>query len=543
MAKPIGELLKEAGIITDEHIDYALRVQKAVKKRFGDILRDLGFVTDSEIALVVAKQSGLDFIDLDTVSPSKDALSKVPKNFSIQNNILPISVDGDTLIIALSDPYNERVKAMINRFHRGNIVYKVAPATVLAKKIERFYYIAENPISQTIEEMARTVTNGGEISIENLLNLIIEDAIDKSASDIHINPVDEATLVSYRIDGVLHLFHSLPISIHSRLVSTVKVRSSMDIATTNVPQDGAMIYEFLREKYDFRVSTVPTIYGENVVIRILGGHSKHISLEQIGFNEKQLEVVRKAISAPYGIILATGPTGAGKTTTLYALLRRINSMERNVLTIEDPVEFKIPLIHQVNVNEKANLTFASAIRSFLRQDPDVMLVGEIRDEETATLAIRAALTGHLVLSTLHTNDAISAISRLKDLGINDFLLSSSLTAVIAQRLVRKLCPHCKRPVEPDEYVKKQLSSDNIDRVYEHVGCEVCNYTGYIGRVAAAEIFLVDEKIKEMIAEGVAISQIKRYLFDERMQTMRNSAFELVRQGLTDIKEVQRVFGV
>ncbi len=543
MAKPIGELLKEAGIITDEHIDYALRVQKAVKKRFGDILRDLGFVTDVEIASVVAKQSELEFIDLDTVSPSKDALSIVPKNFSIQNNILPISVDGDTLTIALSDPYNERVKAMINRFYRGKIVYKVAPATVLAKKIERFYYIAENPISQTIEEMAKTVVNGGEVSIENLLNLIIEDAIDKSASDIHINPVDEATLVSYRIDGVLHLFHSLPISIHSRLVSTVKVRSSMDIATTNVPQDGAMIYEFLREKYDFRVSTVPTIYGENVVIRILGGHSKHISLEQIGFNEKQLEVVRRAISAPYGIILATGPTGAGKTTTLYALLRRINSMERNVLTIEDPVEFKIPLVHQVNVNEKANLTFASAIRSFLRQDPDVMLVGEIRDEETATLAIRAALTGHLVLSTLHTNDAISAISRLKDLGINDFLLSSSLTAVIAQRLVRKLCPHCKRPVEPDEYVKKQLSSDSIDRVYEHVGCEVCNYTGYIGRIAAAEIFLVDEKIKEMIAEGVAISQIKRYLFDKGMQTMRGSAFELVKQGLTDVKEVQRVFGV
>ena len=543
MAKPIGELLKEAGFITDEHINYALRVQKAVRKRFGDILRDLGFVTDAEIALVVARQSGLEFIDLDAVSPSKDALSKVPKNFSTQNNILPISVDGDTLTIALSDPYNERVKAMISRFHRGKIEYKVAPATVLAKKIERFYYIAENPISQTIEDMAKTVANGGEISIENLLNFIIEDAIDKSASDIHINPVDEATLVSYRIDGVLHLFHSLPISIHSRLVSTVKVRSSMDIATTNVPQDGAMIYEFLREKYDFRVSTVPTIYGENVVIRILGGHSKHISLEQIGFNEKQLEVVRKAISAPYGIILATGPTGAGKTTTLYALLRRINSMERNVLTIEDPVEFKIPLIHQVNVNEKANLTFASAIRSFLRQDPDVMLVGEIRDEETATLAIRAALTGHLVLSTLHTNDAISAISRLKDLGINDFLLSSSLTAVIAQRLVRKLCPHCKRSVEPDEYIKEQILSDNIDRVYEHVGCEVCNYTGYVGRVAAAEIFLVDEKIKEMIAEGVAISQIKRYLFDQGMWTMRDSAFELVKQGLTDVKEVQRVFGV
>ncbi len=543
MAKPIGELLKEEGIITDEHINYALHVQKAVKKRFGDILRDLGFVTDVEIAITLAKQSGYEYIDLDTVSPSREALSLIPKNFSIQNGVLPIKVENSSLTVAISDPYDERVKAMIGRFFRGEVIYKVAPATILAKKIERFYYIAENPISETIEEMSKTVANGGEISVENLLNLVIEDGIDKTASDIHINPVDEATLISYRIDGVLRLFHALPITIHSRLVSTVKVRSSMDIATTNVPQDGAMIYEFLKEKYDFRVSTVPTIYGENVVIRILGGHSKHISLEQIGFSEKQLEIVRKAIAAPYGIILATGPTGAGKTTTLYALLRRVNSMERNVLTIEDPVEFKIPLIHQVNVNKKANLTFASAIRSFLRQDPDVMLVGEIRDEETATLAIRAALTGHLVLSTLHTNDAVSAISRLKDLGINDFLLSSSLTAVIAQRLVRKLCPHCKKEVEPDSRIKELFSSDSIDRVYEHVGCEACNFTGYLGRIAAAELFLVDEQVKEMIAEGVAISQIRKYLIDEGMTTMREQAMELVKRGLTDIKEVERVFGV
>ncbi len=543
MAKHIGELLKEHGIITQEHIDYALNVQKAVKKRFGDILRDLGFVTDVEIAVVVAKQAGLEYIDPDTISPSKEALSRIPKNFSIQNNVLPVSIEEGKLIVAISDPYNERTKAMLSRFYKGEIVYKVAPSTILAKKIERFYYIAENPINETIKNMAKTILNGGEVSIENLLNYIIEDAIDKSASDIHINPVDEATLVSYRIDGVLHLFHSLPISIHSRLVSTVKVRASMDIATTNMPQDGAMIFEFLREKYDFRVSTVPTIYGENVVIRILGGHSRHITLENIGFNEQQLDIVRKAISSPYGIILATGPTGSGKTTTLYALLRRINSMEKNILTIEDPVEFKIPLIHQVNVNEKANLTFSSAIRSFLRQDPDVMLVGEIRDEETATLAIRAALTGHLVLSTLHTNDAVSAISRLKDLGINDFLLSSSLTAVIAQRLVRKLCPYCKREVKPDQATKEYISSDDIDRVYEHVGCEACNNTGYLGRVAAAEIFMVDDEAKDMIAEGLSVSSIKKYLLDHGLKLMKESAIELIKNGITDVQEVQRVFGV
>ncbi len=543
MAKPIGQLLKEAGIITEQHIQYAISVQKSINKRLGDVLLDLGFVTDYEVAEILAEQSELEFLELSSISPSKEALSRIPKNFSMQNNILPVEIDNDKLIVAISDPYNDRAKTMIQRFAKGGVEYKVSPATELAKKIERFYYLAENPINETIEAMVRDIVAGNNISVENLVNLIIENAIDNGASDIHINPSEYVTLISYRVDGVLQLFHTLPISVHPRIVSTVKVRSGMDIASSNIPQDGGMGYEFLHENFDFRISTTPTLYGENLVIRILGGHSRQITLEQIGFADSQIKLVQKAVSAPFGIILVTGPTGSGKTTSLYAMIRKINTMEKNVLTIEDPVEFKIPLVHQVSVNPKANLTFSSAIRSFLRQDPDVMLIGEVRDEETATLAIRAALTGHLVLSTLHTNDAIGAISRLKDLGIGNFLLSSSITAIVAQRLVRKLCPYCKVEADIDQETRKYLNDVYIDRVYKHTGCAKCNNTGYSGRVAACEIVLVDDKIKEILADNGTISNIKEYLSDKNMQTMKDSAIGFLKNGLVDVDEIKRVFGV
>ncbi len=542
MAKPIGQLLKEYGFITDEHINYAIKVQQSLKKRLGDVLLDLGFVTDKEVAEVLAKQSGIEFIDIDNITPAVEALNAIPKAFAIQNNVLPILKGDSKLIVAIADPYDERIKTMVQRFAKGGVEFKVAAASSLAKKVERAYYLAENPVEKAINNAIENILKDREVSVENLINMIIEDAIDKGASDIHINPMKEVSLVSYRIDGVLHIFYSFPISAHSRLVSTVKVKSSMDIATTNIPQDGSMSYEFLHEKFDFRVSTVPTLYGENLVMRILGGAQRQISLTEIGFKKPQLEIIEKAINSPFGIILATGPTGAGKTTTLYALLRRVNTMEKNVLTIEDPVELKVPLVHQTSVNPRANLTFASAIRAFLRQDPDVILVGEIRDEETATLAIRAALTGHLVLSTLHTNDAIGAISRLKDLGIGDFLLSSSLICVVAQRLLRRLCPFCKQEYELSREDKDYLGID-IDNAYKHKGCQHCNFTGYLGRIAAGEVLFVDKTVQEMIVEQAPISKIREYLEQNGMISMKASAALSVKDGITDIDEIKRVFGI
>ncbi len=540
MPKRIGQLLEENGIIDHAKIEYALSVQKTVKKRVGDLLIDLNFVTDREVAEILSKQSGIPFKELVASEPSKDALAAVPRNFSAQNNILPLAIEDGKLIVAIADPYDERTKTMLSRFSNGQISYFLSSRSEISKNIEKFYYLATHPIDELIDVIRKNILNNLAISVENLVNLLIESAIYNRASDIHVSPTEQATLISYRIDGVMHLFYTLPSSIHTRIVSTVKIRSSMDIAKSNSPQDGSMNYEIFNEKYDFRVSTVPTIYGENLVIRILGGNNQ-ISLHQIGFDDSQLDMIDKAIKSPFGIILVTGPTGSGKTTTLYALLQKINYIEKNVMTIEDPVEYKMPLIHQVAVNEKAQVTFVSAIRSFLRQDPDAMLIGEIRDEETAALATKSALTGHLVLSTLHTNDAIGAISRLSDLKIGNFLLSSSITAIIAQRLLRKLCSFCKKEYCADDQTKKKLGVEK--NIYKHVGCGKCTKTGYIGRIAASEIVLIDNKIRGMIAENRSPVEFYEYTAKKGVATIKDSAVALLKQGITDLSEIERVFGV
>jgi len=540
MAKQIGELLKQEGVIDEKRIKYALLVQKTVKKRLGELLIDLGFVTEKKVSEILARQAGLIFLDVEQISPDKDALSVIPYNFALQNDVLPVVIENKKLVVAIADPFNQRTRSMLERFSRYPISYAVSQGSMLSKKIERFYYIFEHPIAEQIDAMRKSLIAGQTVSVENLINIIIEDAIDNNASDIHISAASESTLILYRIDGVLHLFYSLPLSIHTRIVSTVKIRSSMDIATTNAPQDGNMTFEFLHEKYDLRVSTVPTLYGENLVLRILGGHGTQLMLDQIGFDNQQIELVRKAVGMPFGIIIAVGPTGAGKTTTLYSLIREVDATEKNVMTIEDPIEFKMPLVRQVAYNKKAGLTFASAIRSFLRQDPDVMMVGEIRDSETAMLATRAALTGHLVFSTLHANDAIGAISRLSDLGIGNFLLSSSLSVLIAQRLLRRLCPYCKKEITPEERIKSLLEIKS-DTVFAGQGCEKCR-GGYTGRVAAAEIILVTKEIKEMIAEGKSPVEIEKYVKKNGVKNMKEKAVEFVENGVTDIAEVERVFG-
>ncbi len=540
MTKRIGQLLEENGIIDNAKIEYALSVQKTVKKRVGDLLIDLNFVTDRDVAGILSRQSGIPFKELVAYEPSKDALAAVPHNFSAQNNILPLAIEDGKLIVAIADPYDERTKTMLSRFSNGQISYFLSSRSEISKNIEKFYYLATHPIDELIDLIRKNILNNLAISVENLVNLLIESAIYNRASDIHISPTEQATLISYRIDGVMHLFYTLPASIHTRIVSTVKIRSSMDIAKSNSPQDGSMNYEIFNEKYDFRVSTVPTIYGENLVIRILGGDNQ-ISLHQIGFNNSQLDMIDKAVKSPFGIILVTGPTGSGKTTTLYALLQKINYIEKNVMTIEDPVEYKMPLIHQVSVNEKARVTFVSAIRSFLRQDPDAMLIGEIRDEETAALAIKSALTGHLVLSTLHTNDAIGAISRLTDLKIGNFLLSSSITAIIAQRLLRKLCQFCKKEYCADDQTKKELGVEK--NIYKHAGCDKCAKTGYIGRIAASEIVLIDNKMRGMIAENRSPVEFYEYTAKKGVATIKDSAMALLKRGITDLSEIERVFGV
>jgi type IV pilus assembly protein PilB len=445
--RPLGELLKEAGIITDEMITYALTIQRVSRERLGDVLLRLRFTTDTEVARVLARQSGLAYVALDSFVPAPDALAQVPFTFAQKNGLLPVELADGHLVVATHDPFNSEIEDRIGRFTSFPVKLVVAPASRLHRLIQRAYYIAEHPIDEEVARMAETINAGREFSAERLFDLLISSAIDLHASDLHISPTPAATLVSYRVDGVLQLRYALPPQAHGRVVSTCKVRAGLDIADATRAQDGRMSFAFLDGEYDLRVSTMPATQGENLVVRILSGGGELISLEDIGFNTDQLEVLRTMIAHPHGTVLVTGPTGSGKTTSLYGMMRRINAMENNVLTIEDPVEYQMPLMRQVEVNEKAGITFASSIRSFLRQDPDVILIGEIRDEETATQAMRAAQTGHLVFSSLHTNDALGAIMRLRDLGIVDFILSSSLIGIIAQRLLRRLCQQCKRPVD------------------------------------------------------------------------------------------------
>jgi type IV pilus assembly protein PilB len=536
--RPLGELLKEAGIITEEMIAYALTIQRVSRERLGDVLLRLRFATDTEVARVLARQTGLNYDSLDTFVPEPDALSQVPFTIAQRLGLLPIKVDQGHLVVATHDPFNSEIGNRVGRFTSYPLQLSVAPASRLSRLIQRAYYIAEHPIDEEIERLAGTIMSGREFNAERLLDLLLSSAVDLHASDLHISPTPAATLVSYRVDGVLQLRYALPPTAHGRVVSTCKVRSGLDIADATRAQDGRMSFTFLDGTYDLRVSTMPATMGENLVIRILSGGGELISLEDVGFDADQLEVLRHMTARAHGTILVTGPTGSGKTTSLYGMLRRINAMEKNVLTIEDPVEYQMPLMHQVEVNEKAGVNFVGAIRSFLRQDPDVILVGEIRDEETATQAMRAAQTGHLVFSSLHTNDALGAIMRLRDLGVVDYVLSSSLIGIVGQRLLRRLCQHCKRPVvaAPDE----QWENLPLASLYEHVGCEHCRGTGYAGRQAVAEVLVVDDELRRLIDKGSSPYELERVTRERGQSTMHDAGHAMVAAGMTDITEYMRV---
>ena len=536
--RPLGELLKEAGIITDEMIAYALTIQRVSRERLGDVLLRLRFTTDSEVARVLSSQTGFPYEALDAFVPAPDALAQVPFTVAQKIGLLPIEVADGHLVVATHDPFNGEIESRIGRFTTYPIKLRVAPASRLHRLIQRAYYIAEHPIDEEIERLAETILAGREFSAERLFDLLISSAIDLHASDLHISPTPAATLISYRVDGVLQLRYALPPQAHVRVVSTCKVRAGLDIADATRAQDGRMSFTFLDGTYDLRVSTMPATQGENLVVRVLSGGGELISLEDIGFNAQQLEILRTMTASPHGTILVTGPTGSGKTTSLYGMLRRINAMEKNVLTIEDPVEYQMPLMRQVEVNEKAGITFVGAIRSFLRQDPDVILVGEIRDEETATQAMRAAQTGHLVFSSLHTNDALGAIMRLRDLGIVDYVLSSSLIGIVAQRLLRRLCQHCKRKVNAAD--EEMWESIPMNTLYEHVGCEHCRGTGYTGRQAVAEVLVVDEELRRLIESGSSPYELNRATQERGYEAMNVAGVEMVKAGLTDISEYKRV---
>jgi type IV pilus assembly protein PilB len=535
-AKSIGSLLLEAGLVDEAMLAYAMKVQQVSRERLGNTLLRLRFVTDRDIAWVVARQAGLEFHPMLVVTSSAEALAQVPSSFAQKHGLLPLAIEDGQLVVACVDPYARNSLERITRFTSYPLRLMVAPEARLRWEVQRMYQLVESHIEQEIGRIAQTALAGREFVAERLMELLISSAIEYDATDVHINPTELATLVSFRMDGVLQLRYTLPASAHDRLISVFKVAAAIDIAEAHRPHDGHMTFTYLQEPYDLRLSTVPSVNGENLVIRVLSSSQEFLSLRDLGLSSDQIEQTRAMSHSPYGIVLVSGPTGSGKTTTLYAVMRTINAREKNILTIEDPVEYTMPLVHQVEVNAKAGVTFASSIRSFLRQDPDIMLIGEIRDEETAVLAMRAALTGHLVFSTVHTNDAVGAVVRLRDLGVEDYIVASTIRGVVSQRLLRLLCPHCKRPAK----LEGPWNGIVPERIFEHVGCSMCRETGYIGRTAIAEVLQMDQALLRLIGEGGTIADIEQAALERGMRTLSDAGIDLVADGTTDIAEFERV---
>jgi type II secretory ATPase GspE/PulE/Tfp pilus assembly ATPase PilB-like protein len=539
--KRIGDLLKDEGIISDKEIGLALLEQRATKERVGDILIRLGLVTQTELAQAIAKQFSIEFVELRHLSPQKEALSALPVQFARENSLLPIGIEDTTLTIATSEPDNSKLSDLASRISKKRIRFVAASPSQIQKHIEKDYYLLEHPIEEEIDQqLEHAKYNPHDVDTEKLVRLLIMSAINSRATDIHITPTNKTTQIHYRIDGILYPFYSFPLEVHSRVISSIKVKAEMDISEQRKPQDGRLSFDFLNESYDIRVSTLKVTNGENLVMRILSSSEELYNIRSLGLDPDDITQLRDLLHKPYGMVLVSGPTGSGKTTTLYAALREISSIEKNIVTVEDPIEYQFPLIRQTQVNEKAGYIFSSAVRAFLRQDPDVILIGEIRDGDTATMALRAAQTGHLVLSTVHANDASGAVPRLKDLGMRDHMISSSLICVIAQRLVRGLCPHCKQPYDSGDDEHRVFGIQKGTPLYAPVGCPRCIKTGYLGRIMVAEILVISKEIERLISVGSHPFEIKDKAVEEGMVTLRGDGIRKILNGKTSFAEVWRV---
>ena len=539
--KRIGDLLTEEGIISNQAISLALKEQQATRERVGDILLRLGLVTQTELGQAIAQQYGIEFLDLKHFTPSREALEHLSFQFAKDNSILPVAADNGTLVIATTEPDNTKVLDLAGRISKKKVRYVVASLSQIQTHIEKDYYLLQHPLEEGLREMLeRSRRNAAETDAERLGRLLLMAAITSRATDIHVTPTPKTTQIHFRIDGVLYPSYAFPVEIHSRLISSIKVKAGMDISETRKPQDGRMTFDFLQESYDMRVSTLRTSQGENLVLRILSSSEDLYNFRNLGLEEDDAQHLQELLQKPFGLFLVSGPTGSGKTTTLYAALREINSMEKNIVTVEDPIEYSFPLIRQTQVNQKAEYEFASAVRAFLRQDPDVILIGEIRDPETASMAIRAATTGHLVLSTVHANDAVGAVPRLKDLGIKDYMISSSLVCVVAQRLVRALCPHCARPYAAGESEHQVFNIAPGSTLFKHTGCERCLNTGFLGRTVISEIMIVTEALERLISTGAHPFEIKEQAVCDGMYTLSQDARRKILAGRTSFCEARRV---
>ncbi len=554
--KSLGESLVDEGMITAGQLQQAREEEKHGGERLNKILVRLGFIDEETLVSFINDKLGVPMIELTNFLIDPKLSELIPEELARKHELVPVLKIGDRLTCAMSDPWNIFALDEIRSKTGLTVEPSIATDTEIRKALNECYGAqgSMDELIKSIDENKIGIEAGkdpdvgtlqmiaGEPVVTKLVNLIIRQAIQEGASDIHIEPEETLLGMRLRMDGMLHEISSLPKHLQSPIISRVKILADLNIAERRVPQDGRFTIKMEGKRVDIRVSTIPTIYGENVVLRLLDVSSAMLSLDKLGFSGATLEKYNKLIMSPHGLILVTGPTGSGKTTTLYASLDKINTVEKNIVTIEDPVEYKLKGIRQIQVDAKADLTFANGLRSILRQDPNIIMVGEIRDFETAQIAVQAALTGHLVFATLHTNDAAGAVTRLIDMGIEPFLVSSSVAGILAQRLVRKICPDCKEKYAPAGETLRDIghSGDGQSEVYKGKGCSKCLNTGYKGRISIYELLIPDNTIRNAITAKVPAEEMGKCAHAAGMTTLMDDGLDKARQGITTLEEVLRV---
>jgi type IV pilus assembly protein PilB len=568
MSSRLGEILVKDSLISSDQLKQALDHQKKNGGRLGTCLVKLGLVSDDDITAVLSRQYGVPSINLKFYEVDPAVIKLVPQETAVRYQIVPLSRVGSTLTIAMTDPTNVFAMDDIKFMTGFNVEPVVASETAISEAIHKFYGDVESV--EELDKVMKDLTGedadalelaadeaemdladlekaAEEAPIIKLVNLILTDAVKKGASDIHVEPYEKELRVRFRVDGVLQNVMTPPLKLKDAITSRMKIMAKLDISEKRLPQDGRIMIKYSKDgkkkELDFRVSTVPTLFGEKIVLRLLDKENLRLDMTKLGFEPESLAKFERQILKPYGMVLVTGPTGSGKTNTLYSSVARLNTPDTNIMTAEDPVEFQLPGINQVQMKEQIGLNFAAALRAFLRQDPNIILVGEIRDFETAEISVKAALTGHLVLSTLHTNDAPSTISRLMNMGIEPFLVATSVNLICAQRLVRRICSQCKEPlqIQPEALIEAGYSPDEAGKtVVQHGrGCGTCNNTGYKGRVGLYEVMEINDELRELILVGASAIELKKKALEQGMITLRRSGLQKVAAGLTTMEEVLR----
>ncbi|MCR5341303.1 MAG: Flp pilus assembly complex ATPase component TadA [Saccharofermentans sp.] len=548
--KRLGDILVESGFLNATELAEVLGVQKETGKRLGEVIVESGLMSEFDILRAVSSQYDYPIIDLTSIDVDPKATALLNQKFCEDNVVLPIGFDNDNLVVAIDDPMNITIEDEL-QFQTGyQITLMLATHTSIIDAIKVNYgkESAAKAAEELNSDLAKDEQEGGSefddavnsAPVVKLVNSMIDYAIRAKSSDIHIEPLEDRVRVRIRIDGVMQEVMSNPLSARDAITTRIKILGGMNIAEKRIPQDGRITTEINGEPVDMRVSILPTVTGEKTVIRILAKNDANLNRKWLGISDHNNDLINKIIKVPQGICLISGPTGSGKTTTLYTLLAEKNTPEVNIITVEDPVEIKIPGLNQVQVNAKAGMTFASGLRSILRQDPDIILVGEIRDGETAEIAMRAAITGHLVFSTIHTNDAVSSINRLIDMGLEPYMVSTALVGVVSQRLVRRICTNCREAIEPDEFESQSLRLDPGQKIYKGKGCTECGDKGYKGRIAIHEIVVMTKKMKALLERRASEEDMRQLAVTEGTQMLQESARALVLEGITTVDELNRV---